>query len=84
MTSSSVIELDMGGPMNALSASPDWTHIVVAGRDVFKIVKVLLFLKIEKTVPSFDRSIFISKNYFSFIQNNKFLYIKIIHVYMYI
>ena len=37
---SSIIEVDMGGAMNALSASPDWTHIVVAGRDVFKIVKV--------------------------------------------
>jgi hypothetical protein len=40
MSGSSFIEFDMGGAMNALSASPDWTHIVVAGRDVFKIVKV--------------------------------------------
>jgi hypothetical protein len=31
---------DCGGAVNALSSSPDWSHIVVAGRDVLKIVKV--------------------------------------------
>ena len=37
---SSILALEMGGAMNALSAAPDWKHVVVAGRDVLKIVRV--------------------------------------------
>jgi hypothetical protein len=37
---SSIVAMQMGGAMNAISASPDWSHIAVAGRDVLKIVRI--------------------------------------------
>jgi hypothetical protein len=38
---SSVVAMQMGGPMNAISAAPDWSHVAVAGREVLKIVKLV-------------------------------------------
>lgn len=38
---SSVVSMNMGGPMNAITAAPDWSHVAVAGRDVLKIVKLV-------------------------------------------
>lgn len=38
---SSIVSMNMGGAMNAISASPDWSHIAVAGRDVLRIVRIV-------------------------------------------